>query len=426
VTGYGIWNGTTAVGTTAALAYTVSGLACGTTYAVSVDAFDAAGNRSPKATAQTATRPCLTPPPTGSADLYVSMSGSDVGVCSAVAPCRTFDRAYRVASSGGVVEVAGGTYGSQSIGKDVSKTSSADVLFRPAAGAAVTLASLSISGSHVEVRDMRLTSDGNVGSSPIDTRDVTLRNLTGRSLFLRADDVLVAGGSYGGFDGCDSGAPEDGVKLWSDSARAADGITLDGVRIHDIRRSGCDRHTDCIQIYGGTNHTIKNSTLTNCPTIGIIARPASSTQRLENIRIENNYFGAVLDGSEAINIGTAPDRCSGIVVRYNTVVNESSSFDCVTSTGAPGSLVEGNIISVGGGNDAVFRSNVFRPGSTVLGTGAVQCAPAYRNASAGDWRLAPTDSCARGRGNQASHPAADAEGEPRPQGTVDAGADEIE
>jgi hypothetical protein len=323
------------------------------------------------------------------------------------------------------VEVGGGTYERQTIEKDSGKTTAEDVVFRPAAGASVILGGLNIRGSHVEVRDMRLAGDGAVGSDPIDTRDVTLRNLTGRSLFLRADDTRVIGGSYGGFNGCESGAPEDGVKLWSDSNRGADGIVLDGVRIHDIRRTGCDRHTDCIQIYSGTNHTIKNSTLVNCPTTGIIARPSGSSQKLENITIENNYFGAVLDGSEAINIGTAPDRCSGMVIRYNTVVNESSSFDCLTSSGAPGSLVEGNIISVGSGNDATFRNNVFRSGSALVGSSAAQCTPSYRNAAAGDWRLASNDTCARGRGNPTSHPQTDAEGQPRPQGTIDAGADEI-
>jgi len=86
---------------------------------------------------------------------------------------------------GGTHAATSAPNGSQSIEKDATKTSTADVLFRPAAGATVTLSSLSISGSHVEVRDMRLTTDGSVGSSPIDTRDVTLRNLSGRSLFLR-------------------------------------------------------------------------------------------------------------------------------------------------------------------------------------------------------------------------------------------------
>ena len=427
VTGYGLYLNDVLVASTGSTSYSFVGLACGTVYVFGVDALDAAGNRSSRASATASTGVCSAPPaspPSGSASVYVSSGGSDSAGCSVSAPCRSFDRAYRVARAGEVVEVAAGSYGSQSIGKDAAKTSAADVLFRPAAGATVTLSSLSISGSHVEVRDMRLTTDGSVGSSPIDTRDVTLRNLTGRSLFLRADDTRVIGGSYGGFNACDAGAPEDGVKLWNDSSRGADGIVLDGVTIHDVRRTGCSIHSDCIQIYSGTNHTIKNSTLVNCPTSGIIARPSDSSQKLENITIENNYFGAVLDGSEAINIGTAPDRCSGMVIRYNTVVNESSSFDCLTASGGPGSLVEGNIISVGAGNDATFRNNVFRTGSALVGSSAVQCNPTYRNSAAGDWRLASTDTCARGRGNPTSHPTTDAEGQPRPQGTIDAGADE--
>ena len=434
VTGYGLYRNGTRVKTTLRRTGTVGGLRCGTRYAFAVDARDATGNRSQKARLRAGTAKCAasspppkqppSTPPNGSATRFVSASGADSSACSAAAPCRSFDRAYRVARPGEVVEVAAGTYGRQTIEKDSSKTSDADVVFRPASGATVTVEEISIRGSHVEVRDMRLTTDGSVGSSPIDTRDVTLRNLTGRSLFLRADDTRVIGGSYGGFNACDAGAPEDGVKLWNDSSRGADGIVLDGVTIHDVRRTGCSIHSDCIQIYSGTNHTIKNSTLVNCPTSGIIARPSDSSQKLENITIENNYFGAVLDGSEAINIGTAPDRCSGMVIRYNTVVNESSSFDCLTASGGPGSLVEGNIISVGAGNDATFRNNVFRTGSARPGGGA-QCSPVYRNASGGDWRLALSDRCARGRGNPTSHPTTDAEGQPRPQGTIDAGADEI-
>lgn len=86
--------------------------------------------------------------------------------------------------------------------------------------------------------------------------------------------------------------------------------------------------------------------------------------------------------------------------------------------------MDGNVISVGEGNDAVFRSNVFRPGSAVVGSG-VQCAPTYRDEAARDYHLAATDTCARGRGDGSSHPPSDADGEPRPQGLVDAGADEI-
>ena len=46
VTGYGVYSGGVRVGTTASRSYTVSGLTCGTSYALGVDAYDAANNRS--------------------------------------------------------------------------------------------------------------------------------------------------------------------------------------------------------------------------------------------------------------------------------------------------------------------------------------------------------------------------------------------
>ena len=75
VTGYGIYNGgTTPLATTSATSYTLTGLSCGTSYAVAVDAFDAAGNRSAKATLTAPTSPCPpdTAPPTAPTNLKVS------------------------------------------------------------------------------------------------------------------------------------------------------------------------------------------------------------------------------------------------------------------------------------------------------------------------------------------------------------------
>ncbi|HJU48359.1 MAG TPA: CAP domain-containing protein, partial [Gaiellaceae bacterium] len=49
VSGYGVYVGGTRVGTVAGLTATISGRACGTSYGVGVDAYDAAGNRSGRA-----------------------------------------------------------------------------------------------------------------------------------------------------------------------------------------------------------------------------------------------------------------------------------------------------------------------------------------------------------------------------------------
>ena len=63
VTGYGVYNGSQGVGNTTSRSYTVSGLTCGTSYGLAVDAYDAANNRSGKAQLSASTAACATTPP---------------------------------------------------------------------------------------------------------------------------------------------------------------------------------------------------------------------------------------------------------------------------------------------------------------------------------------------------------------------------
>jgi len=60
VSGYDVYRGSTRVDSTAGTSYTFTGLACGTTYALYVDAYDAAHNTSPKAGLTATTAPCPT------------------------------------------------------------------------------------------------------------------------------------------------------------------------------------------------------------------------------------------------------------------------------------------------------------------------------------------------------------------------------
>ena len=64
VAGYGVYNGADLVDTTAGNTGIASGLTCGTNYTLSVDAFDATGNSSPKTAVMVSTLPCgdTTPP----------------------------------------------------------------------------------------------------------------------------------------------------------------------------------------------------------------------------------------------------------------------------------------------------------------------------------------------------------------------------
>jgi Fibronectin type III domain/Calcineurin-like phosphoesterase len=62
VAGYNVYLGGSRLGSTGATAYTVSGLACGTSYDLAVEAYDAAGNLSPRAPLTAATAACPPPP----------------------------------------------------------------------------------------------------------------------------------------------------------------------------------------------------------------------------------------------------------------------------------------------------------------------------------------------------------------------------
>lgn len=63
VAGYAVLQDGVRVGETTSVSYLLAGLACGRTYAVSVDAYDAAGNRSQAAAVTVTTRACSSAPP---------------------------------------------------------------------------------------------------------------------------------------------------------------------------------------------------------------------------------------------------------------------------------------------------------------------------------------------------------------------------
>ena len=151
VTGYSTYRNSAAVGTTAAATrtYTYTGLSCGTAYSLGVDAVDAAGNRSARATASGTTSPCSPPPPpppppTGSANLWVDVNGGScsrqatAGAYSDAQAC-SWNQAYQTASTGDLILVKGGSYGNVSVGPNRTTISAPGVTFRTATGETVTL-----------------------------------------------------------------------------------------------------------------------------------------------------------------------------------------------------------------------------------------------------------------------------------------------
>jgi hypothetical protein len=355
------------------------------------------------------------PPPAGNASAYVSPSGSDANACTRSAPCRSFDRAYRAAAPGAVVEVAGGGYGAQRIGVDASKTSTADIVFQPAAGATVTLSGeLDVYGDHVEFRDMRMNGGWSTFTG---TDDVTFRRVDTKHLFVQSStNISVLGGSVGPTADYDSQ-----IKVYDfGNPVASRNILVDGVYFHDATLSpGSDAHVECLQIYGSENVTVRNSRFFNCAhhVIFIDAEPFTT---LRNITVENNLGDRVRDGYYSFRAGS-PGACENVVFRYNsspTAVN----FACARGSG---NKAVANVSPLAQGSCRSYVSygyNVWN--GAKCGATDLNAPSGFRNPGAFDLHLAP-GSAAVNRGSPSDYPARDVDGETRPRGgTPDAGADE--
>jgi len=122
VTGYDVFLNGVKLGTTTSSTYTFSGLPCATSLLLEVDAYDAAGNRSPKSSLTASTQACSSssgtvgtslpaPLPTSSGTIfYVSPAGSDANAGTLALPWRTVQRALSGLQAGQTALVLAGTY----------------------------------------------------------------------------------------------------------------------------------------------------------------------------------------------------------------------------------------------------------------------------------------------------------------------------
>jgi hypothetical protein len=226
--------------------------------------------------------------------LHVAPNGSDGASCSELHPCRTFDRAYRAARPGQVVELATGRYRAQKIRPDDSKVSRRDVVFRPARAAHVLVEDLQVYGSHLEFRNLTLA---NTWATYVQTNDVTFRNLRASYFVISSSrNIKVLGGSYGPAVDTKSQvqpAPQDVQPL---------NITIDGVLFHDYTRIDPGSHMECLQFGAGSGIIIRNSRFTNCNDFDLMMGIWGSVPEPSNITIENNLFEA---STEATSCCTA-------------------------------------------------------------------------------------------------------------------------
>jgi len=397
--------------------------------------------------------PTPTPSPSGPASVFVATTGNDANACTQSAPCRSFDRAYRVAHSGDTVEVAGGTYADQDLRFDSTKSSSADVVFRPAAGASVTMGQLDIGpdrftggASHVTVQDMTLTGDVSIPgcgvpdhtACPADAsspgNDLTFRNLRVKGPYAfycaSCSNVSLIGGTWGPDtyqcrSGLGSAHPE--IQSAYTQVKRAHGILIDGTTWQNFARCTSADHTECLQVEPADDLTIRNSVFRKCDTIVVnLANDLSNSKSAagydapNNVLIENNVFSAAEDWTGgptwyALNIR----ECSNCTIRYNSWLQAPRMPDGETHLNVKFIGNAGPFSSAGCLGGVTFSHNVWQ-GASCSATDRNVASLGFTNAGALDLRLL-AGSPAVDWGDPASFPAQDADGKTR-TGTPDAGA----
>jgi chitodextrinase len=432
VVAYDVFLGGTQIGTTTTTQFDVGGLACGHTYGFDVDARDAAGNVSAKATLSASTAACPGPPL-----LYLSPTGDDANPCTQAAPCLTFDRAYHLAVPGERVEVEAGTYDPQTISPDATKTAP-QVVFEPSGGTA-QIGELHVDGSHVLLKGLDL-SDGLLIREGAD--DVTALDDTMTSLFIwSATNVSIIGGElYPGPDyltGCTETNPtcdwDSQISNACDTCAPSTNVLIDGVSIHGfLRPPGTDFHTECLQFGSAVNLVIRNSRFWDCATHDIFMRSWGDTYPFQNVLIENNFFAETQDGFYSIYIADTPGSTySNMMIRYNSALQEFATDVQDMPAGSISFIanVEPDMsdFKCGYSASATWDYNVY------YDAGATACGPhdvvsttgsGFVDPSTLDLHLVP-GAAAIDRGDPSSYPATDIDGDHRPLGPApDAGADE--
>jgi hypothetical protein len=363
----------------------------------------------------------LLPAPASAATRHVSTSGSDSAACTASAPCASFDRAYRVAGPGDVVQVAGGRYGWQEIASDPRKNGSGlrPVLFRPAPGASVTIGDLLSYASNVRYRGFAVALDD--GGQP-DIRaghDVSVEHVRATNFYISGSstrNVAIRGGSYGSWPSCGGGAQISGD---------ASNITVDGVTFHDYQvPSSCpDAHLDCLHVFSVTRMTIRNSRFIRCEHYGVLLN--SNGPGVENHLVENNFFGPSGIAGFALRGGTEEDFDT-VTVRYNSggSITPQTTQSSLRNVAWYANVAE----DIGSCRPGIeYRHNVAEDG----GCGATdrEAPVAFADFAAGDLHLVPGSATARAAvdyGVPGNAPALDFDRHSRSRGSApDAGADEL-
>jgi hypothetical protein len=359
---------------------------------------------------------CVLPVAAFGASRYLSPSGSDAGGCGASAPCRSVSYAYGVSSPGDVVELAGGSYGGQSVPDRGARVGPA-VEFRAAPGATVSMSALSIDGDWVSVRDVAVSGGVSVAAEGNGVADVRLVGVSARTLWLQnAHRVAFVGGSFGG--------NENGPTVQIAGDPASSVLSFDGVDFHDAVATNDTVHMECIWVAAVQGFTVRNSIFRNCAYFNIFFTKLNGLDP-KDVLLENNVFEQTKQWNGqgapyAINVANWLTKAENFVFRNNVFGGDVA----IQPTTISNMRLVGNIGEVASCKSGVsYSHNVFTAASCSATDKRVAGAMGqFVNPAGHDWRL-KAGAAAIDAGNPNDAPATDRNGYAR-IGAPDAGAHE--
>ncbi len=388
--------------------------------------------------------------------VWVSTTGSD-STCvrgDSTRPCASFDRAYALAQLGDIVEVSAGNYAPQIILSKSDKNTNgdlADVVFLPASGANVAVATLNIGSD---------TSSSN-GAKHITVKNIRDHNSNGPDCFWEiqngANDVTISGADtcnvqiFGSsqitiensdLGPCVVGNGSDAIDGCSNSKIGnSSNVTFRGNTIHDIvSRNTVTNHIECMFIVSGSGINIQQNKFYGCGVYDIFIQRYDGGE-ISNLLIENNWFAQSREG-EYPNFGPYWDLAIGFSPRaraFTNVTVRNNSFHpratiSIDDDGWGGAYsnfkVTGNIVykeNWSCGNGVTYAYNVYTGSTGCGGIGSKVAAAGYVNDSNDlslDYHLLPS-SAAKDASDPANSPIQDIDSQLRSTaGTPDIGADE--
>jgi hypothetical protein len=291
---------------------------------------------------------------------YIAPAGDDTAACTQAAPCQSFDRAYGVAGSGDVVEVAGGVYGSQSVPEGVKA-----VTFHGAPGNKVR--SISNAASNVTFDGI----DADAGGQKL----VAFYNGG-------AANVTFKHGSIGNVVD-EKGALVDGENM-----------VYDDVVFHDVYLQTDGVHTECMFVSVPEGLVIRNSVFRNCAVMDVnMLWPgywSPQPPAYGHVTLENNVFGRSTGAYGLMIAHTGPNAGAPACAQGPAAAVYLQGWRVVNNTFESAVLIGDGSNGCGDGTN-VWANNIgggwnCMSGVTFAGNVGEKCAAADKDATlSGGW-----------------------------------------